>query len=194
MYIIILSTSTRLSLTSWFDQHRRTRCKTKARKELVVKDIQNIHPKMHLLQKMVGTPKNKTELLQPQVRKRIMENRTGNINKSERQTEYDRIKNLGQYGVKGGPGRELGSKNKFTLIKEQIAEVWAENNGKNKFKEMFNEDFSRAIDKIIAVMPKEKEESSTENHFHLTVFNFDSTKRDNNSSSRVHGVDTPVAT
>ena len=30
---------------------------------------------MHLLQKMVGTPKNKTELLQPQVRKRIMADR-----------------------------------------------------------------------------------------------------------------------
>ncbi len=102
--------------------------------------------------------------------------------------------NLGDYCVNGGPGRPSGSKNKFTIIKEQLAEVWEENNGKGKFKEMFNEDFAKAIDKIIAVMPKEKDESSTTNNFNLTIVKFENNERNQNPSSRVSGIDTPMAT
>lgn len=114
-------------------------------------------------------------------------------NKEEKKTKINPINRLGEYAIKGGPGRPAGMKNKFTLLKEQMVDVWSEENGKEKFREFFGKEFARALDKIIAIMPHEEKESSTENHFHLTVFNFDSNKRDNNSSSRVHGIDSPMA-
>ena len=68
------------------------------------------------------------------------------------------IEHLGEYGVKGGPGRPKGSKNKFTLIKEQLAEVWEEEGGKERFRGLFKgsqKDFVMALDKIISISPKE---------------------------------------
>lgn len=110
-----------------------------------------------------------------------------------KQTEYNRIDNLGEYR-QGGPGRPVGSKNKFTLIKEQMAEIWGEADGKKKFKELFKDDFPRALDKLIAIMPKEKEESSTVNNFNVMVIKFDNDKTNSNSGSRVHGIDSSMAT
>ena len=68
------------------------------------------------------------------------------------------INRLGDYGVKGGPGRPKGSKNRFTLIKEELAEVWHEENGKEKFRSLFNgnpKDFLNALDRIISILPKD---------------------------------------
>jgi hypothetical protein len=56
-------------------------------------------------------------------------------------------------------GRKLGSKNKMTLVKEQIAEACLENNFKEKFAEMLNSrdknDFKWAADKAVLLAPKE---------------------------------------
>lgn len=41
---------------------------------------------------------------------------------------------LGNYLIEGGPGRPPGSKNKHTLIMEQIAETFLEAGGKEAFK------------------------------------------------------------
>ena len=68
------------------------------------------------------------------------------------------INRLGDYGMKGGPGRPKGSKNKFTLVKEEIAEVWQEEGGKERFRSLFNgnpKDFLNALDRIISILPKE---------------------------------------
>ena len=68
------------------------------------------------------------------------------------------IVQLGEYGVKGGPGRPKGLKNKHTLIKQEMLEVWLEEQGKERFRELFKgtkTDFIKALEKIIAVMPKE---------------------------------------
>ncbi len=68
------------------------------------------------------------------------------------------ISRLGEHGLNGGPGRPKGSKNKFTSIKEQMLEVWEEENGKNHFKRLFhasNRDFIKALELILSLMPKE---------------------------------------
>lgn len=74
--------------------------------------------------------------------------------------------NLGEYAITGGPGRPKGSKNKFTLIKEQMAEVWHEEMGKERFRALFTKDertFIRALKEIIAILPKEIDLGKDEN-------------------------------
>lgn len=68
------------------------------------------------------------------------------------------IVKLGEYGVKGGPGRPRGLKNKHTQIKDDMLAVWLEEQGKERFRELFKgskADFLKALEKIIAIMPKE---------------------------------------
>ena len=45
-----------------------------------------------------------------------------------------RAKNLGNYLIDGGPGRGEGTKNKHTVIMEQIADTFLEAGGKEAFK------------------------------------------------------------
>lgn len=68
------------------------------------------------------------------------------------------INNLGDHAIKGGPGRPKGSKNKFTRIKEELVEIWHAEKGKERFRELFHgsqADFLKALDRIIAILPKE---------------------------------------
>jgi len=67
---------------------------------------------------------------------------------------------LGQYAVTGGPGRPKGLKNKYTQIKEDILEVWDEENGKERFRELFKgnrADFIKALVIIASLLPKKAE-------------------------------------
>ena len=69
---------------------------------------------------------------------------------------------LGQYAVNGGPGRPKGLKNKYTQIKEDILEVWDEENGKERFRELFKGskgDFIKVLGMIVSLLPKESEEA-----------------------------------
>ena len=75
-----------------------------------------------------------------------------------KETTENPVVHLGEYAINGGPGRPKGSKNKFTLIKEQLVEVWEEEGGKERFRELFKgsqKDFIMALDKIITILPKE---------------------------------------
>lgn len=45
----------------------------------------------------------------------------------------EKAKNLGSYLINGGPGRGLGTKNKHTLIIEQMAETFLDAKGKEAF-------------------------------------------------------------
>ena len=74
------------------------------------------------------------------------------------------IDKLGQYAVTGGPGRPKGLKNKFTQIKEEILEVWEEEDGKERLRELFKgnnkNDFIKILSLIISLLPKEPEETT----------------------------------
>lgn len=66
--------------------------------------------------------------------------------------------NLGNYAKEGGPGRPRGSLNKFTQIKNDMLEVWIEEDGKEKFRQLFKgteRDFLKALGAILALLPKE---------------------------------------
>ena len=68
---------------------------------------------------------------------------------------------LGEYGQKGGPGRLKSSLNKYSQLKKDILEVWEEESGKEKFRELFrgsNSDFVKALHIIIRLMPKNEPE------------------------------------
>lgn len=93
----------------------------------------------------------------------------------DNKSKYNPLANLGKYS-NGGPGRPPGAKNKFTLIKEQIAEVWAEKEGKKKFAKLFDEDFVKALDRTIAILPKETEDKGSTNVNIYNVVNFNGTK------------------
>lgn len=79
----------------------------------------------------------------------------------------DRIRNLGDYGINGGPGRGKGTKNKFTLIKEEIAEIWEEAGLKAELLKQLTKDksytrkFVREV--IIPILPRDAliDQSST---------------------------------
>lgn len=65
---------------------------------------------------------------------------------------------LGEYGAEGGPGRPKGLKNRFTQIKQDMLEVWHEENGKERFRELFKggqRSFIKALEKIVAILPKD---------------------------------------
>lgn len=65
---------------------------------------------------------------------------------------------LGQYLVTGGPGRPKGMRNKFTQVKADILSTWKSEKGKEKFKALLNgssSDYKKALDVIVAIMPKE---------------------------------------
>ncbi len=65
---------------------------------------------------------------------------------------------LGQYAITGGPGRPPGLKNRYSLIKQDMLEVWQEEGGKERFRELFKgdmRDFLKALEKIVAIMPRE---------------------------------------
>lgn len=104
----------------------------------------------------------------------------------EKQSEFK--SNLGDW-LGNSPGRPKGSKNRFTVIKEQMAEIFEEEGGKEAFRKFFKSQFPKALDKIIAIMPKEQEDKSTTNNFY-TVIQFESK---DTSSSRVSGIDKPLA-
>jgi hypothetical protein len=71
--------------------------------------------------------------------------------------EEQRLANLGDFAIKGGPGRPKGLKNKFTRIKEDMLDVWHEEGGKEKFRTMFRDKHEKAVDKIISILPREIE-------------------------------------
>lgn len=55
-------------------------------------------------------------------------------------------------------GRPKGSKNRFTQIKEDIIEVWHEEEGKERFRGLFkgsNKDYLKALDVIVSLLPKQ---------------------------------------
>lgn len=77
---------------------------------------------------------------------------------TDKQSLLDR---LGEYALEGGPGRPKGSKNKYTLLKEEILEVWEEERGKERFKALFTgstRDFTKALEIILSLIPKEQPE------------------------------------
>ena len=82
------------------------------------------------------------------------------MNTVKKTTENDNFDKNGKFanGNQIGQGRPKGSKNKFTLIKEQMVEVWEEEGGKERFRELFRgskKEFLQALDRIIAILPKE---------------------------------------
>lgn len=101
---------------------------------------------------------------------------------------------LGEYAVKGGPGRGKGTKNKFTLIKEQIAELWEEEHGKESLRKHFkkNKDFMRVMREVIVpLIPKEP---LIKNEYHET--NIDvryewQTTQNNNDTVQPAGIPEP---
>lgn len=75
--------------------------------------------------------------------------------------------------VVGGPGRPKGLKNKFTLIKQDMLEVWEEEGGKERFRELFRgstKDFITALEKIVLILPKEKAEDYEQRSGNIVVF------------------------
>ena len=76
-------------------------------------------------------------------------------------------------------GRPKGSKNKFTLFKQEVIDLWEEEGGKEKLRELFkdNKNFFKVLDRMIAVCPKEPL-IKQEEHTHITYV----WKGDNESS------------
>ena len=65
-----------------------------------------------------------------------------------------------QPGQSGNPaGRPKGSKNKFTRIREELAELFAEEGVKEKLRKMIQNDNKRdlitVLDRILAVLPRD---------------------------------------
>ncbi len=82
------------------------------------------------------------------------------------------VEHLGEYGVNGGPGRPKGSKNKFTQIKHDFVEVWQEENGKERFRELFKgdkRDFLKALEMIVSILPKESMEEINKDREHTGI-------------------------
>ena len=77
--------------------------------------------------------------------------------KKVKQTKQNPIKNLGEYGENGGPGRPKGSKNKFTVIKELIAQTFFDVKGPERLKELAKTrlGFRLLMKDIVKLMPKE---------------------------------------
>lgn len=92
----------------------------------------------------------------------------------------------------GGPGRPPGMKNKFTLLKEEMIDVWYEKSGKKKFEEYFEKHFDKALDKIIQIMPKDKDDQPISQGITYNVVNFIVAAKDD-SNSRVSSIDKPMA-
>lgn len=103
-------------------------------------------------------------------------------------------------GKSGNPkGREIGSKNRFTLIKEEMMEIWEEESGKEHFRELFKEHFNRALMHIVSILPKDIHGKGFNQSHKTFVLNFPNGKPDNTKlreqylqpeeiSSRVHSV------
>jgi len=68
------------------------------------------------------------------------------------------------------PGRPKGSRNKFTLIKDEMAEIWTEAGGKKRFRKLFVENFPLALKYIVAILPKKIEEEDLSAHGNLNFF------------------------
>ena len=77
-------------------------------------------------------------------------------------------------GNKYGIGRPKGSVNKFTQIKQEMADAWQEEGGKEHFKKLFNKkQFIQALKYITVIMPKEaivKTEDKDGNAVPLVVY------------------------
>ncbi len=68
------------------------------------------------------------------------------------------VSKLGEYAIEGGPGRPKGLKNRYSLIKNEILDVWEEEKGKEKFRQLLNSgtrDYIKALHIIVALLPKE---------------------------------------
>lgn len=85
-----------------------------------------------------------------------------------KKAKFNPIVNMGDKRCLRGPGRPVGSKNRFTLIKESMLDIYQEENGKEHFRLFFRKEFSRALDKIIAIMPKEPSISIGNTNMSLT--------------------------
>lgn len=109
------------------------------------------------------------------------------------ETRKNPAEHLGDYAITGGPGRPKGHKNKSTLFREALLEVFFEEDGKEKFREFMKQEFPKGLDKIISTLPKEKEDDGPTTNNYFTVINFESTRKDD-TSSRVSNLDTPMAT
>lgn len=80
--------------------------------------------------------------------------------RAEVQDSSDKItkSNLGKWLETGGPGRPVGSKNKFTQVKEALVEAFLEIDGKEKFiNTLKNGDKInlKALNAVLAVLPKD---------------------------------------
>lgn len=60
-------------------------------------------------------------------------------------------------GNSGGPGRPQGMKNRFSIIKDDMLQIWVEENGKEKFRKLFVDEktFPKALEKILSLCPRE---------------------------------------
>jgi len=77
---------------------------------------------------------------------------------TDKKTKKNPIQGLGEYAVKGGPGRPKGALGKFSRMKHDMVKAWISENGAEKFRQLLRGekgDFLKAVDRIIAVMPKE---------------------------------------
>ncbi len=66
---------------------------------------------------------------------------------------------LGHYAVNGGPGRPKGLKNKFSQIKDDILEIWEQEDGKERLRELIQNanknDFIKIFGLIVSLLPKD---------------------------------------
>ncbi len=77
------------------------------------------------------------------------------------QTDLDRFLNRdskGQFAIgnPGGPGRPKGAINKYSRIRQDILDIWDEENGKERFRFFFTraENFERALAIVLSLCPK----------------------------------------
>ena len=91
-------------------------------------------------------------------------------------------------GQSGNPaGRPLGSKNRFTKFKQDVIDLWEEEGGKEKLREMFKKDekFLSILDRMISICPKDPV-ILNEGDTHITyVWSGDKDSRDQVQSSRL---------
>jgi hypothetical protein len=71
------------------------------------------------------------------------------------QTAVKQTRKNGKFVDCPGPGRPRGSLNKFTRIKQDMAAVWEEENGKEHFRRLFRGGkFTLALKLLVSIMPK----------------------------------------
>ena len=74
--------------------------------------------------------------------------------------KHNPVKALGEYAIKGGPGRPKNAVNKFTDLKNGLADAWARGKGKQRLEKMLlegsNAQFIEILKVIADLLPKEQ--------------------------------------